>query len=175
MKTNIHLTVALFLLGGFLLGGCGFQPLYGDRSVSGGLQAGVEDHFANIAIANIPDREGQFLRNILTDRLHARGRPETADFVLSIDPIREREISTGILTDATATRGQLNLDTRLRLIDRKGNETVLDLPLRSIASYNILSSQYSTVVAEDDARERALKDLATQIVTQVSLYLNRQS
>ena len=48
----------------FICGACGFQPVYG---VNKHQATGVEQFMAATEIANIPDREGQILRNHLID------------------------------------------------------------------------------------------------------------
>ena len=55
------------------LAACGFQPLYGQRSVSGGS---ISQEFSTIRIMPIAERTGQMLYNELRDRLNPRGKAE---------------------------------------------------------------------------------------------------
>ena len=47
----------------FQISACGFSPLYGTASQS--MNAAAEAELNRIAIAIIPDRDGQYLRNAL--------------------------------------------------------------------------------------------------------------
>ena len=61
----------------------------------------------------------------------------------------------------------------MTLIERASGEVVLNHDLTSITSYNILGSEFSTRVSEENTRLNALNDLARQIELQASLYLHR--
>lgn len=153
-----------------LLTACGFEPLYGGRDAG---RAGAEDILAQIDIANIPDREGQYLRNALIDRFYRHGRPSDPLYTLQISPVRETLTDLDITKSSDATRGQLRLSTHMALIERASGKTVLTRDLTSITSYNILGNEFSTRVSEENTRLNALNDLARQIELQTSLYLRR--
>ena len=154
----------------FLLTACGFHPVYG---VNKHTSIGVEEKLAATQINTIPDREGQFLRNALIDRFYRAGRPINPAYTLSIDPIRESKRDLDITIDADATRGQLRLTTTMRLDDQSTGETLLERQLVSITSYNILASEFTNRVSEQNTRENALRDLAEQIENQIALYFKR--
>ena len=124
-------------------------------------------------IGNIPDREGQYLRNALIDRFYRSGRPVNAAYDLDIDRITETLVDLDITKSSDATRGQLKVQTRLKLIGRASGSVVLERDVRSITSYNILGSEFATRVTEDNARTNALDDLARQIEMQLNLYFKR--
>lgn len=153
-----------------LLSACGFHPVYGVNKYTA---VGVETKLENIEIGNIPDREGQFLRNALIDRFYRGGRPVNPAYSLSIDPIEESLTDLDITKTADATRGQLQLQTRMRLTRNSDSAELLQRTLRSTTSYNILSSEFATRVTEQNARENALSDLARQIELQIDLYFKR--
>lgn len=151
----------------WVLAACGFSPVYGDRKGSDNAALAAYDQ---LEIANIPDRDGQRLRNNLIDRLYRNGRPAETRYLLKITPLVERRFDLDITKAADATRGQLRLSSQLVLIDQRTGQTVLERPLLSITSYNILGSEFTNRVAEDNARENAIEDLARQIETQLSLF-----
>lgn len=155
----------------FVLTACGFHPMYGKNKYT---PVGVEDKLALVEIGNIPDREGQHLRNALIDRFYRDGRPQNPKFLLSIRPVRERLVDLDITKTSDTTRGQLRLDTTMTLRNAQTHEVLLSRKLRAITSYNILANEFSTRVAEDNARLNALNDLARQIEQQVNLYLKRE-
>ena len=134
---------------------------------------GVEEKLAQIDIGNIPNREGQYLRNALIDRFYRDGRPQSVLYTLAIAHIDEDLIDLDITKSSDATRGQLRLDAVMKLKDNKTGETVLSRKLHAITSYNILNDEFSTRVSEDNARINALDDLARQAEMQINLYLKR--
>jgi hypothetical protein len=52
--------------------GRGFHAVYGSH---GGSDSPVAEQLNQVAIDNIPDRQGQMLRNALIDRMYGKGRP----------------------------------------------------------------------------------------------------
>lgn len=158
----------LFLLTLLFLGACGFSPLYGTHGDNA-----VKYHFDSVFIGNIPDREGQYLRNALIDRLYGHGRPADPQYRLEIAKITTRKQDLDVTKSSAATRAQLRLSTKITLYDSKTGEVLLKRDLLAVTSYNILQSQFTTRVSEDDAQRSALDDLARQIEQQLALYFNR--
>ncbi len=161
MKNFIFISIAL------LLTACGFHPVYGVNKYT---PVGAETKFGQIDIANIPNREGQFLRNELMDRFYRSGRPENTQYILQIAPIRETKRELDITIDSNTTRAQLKLATSLQLIDKSAGKPVLVRKLQSTASYNVLGSEFANRVSEQTTRENVLEDLARQIELQLALY-----
>lgn len=155
-----------------VLTSCGFEPMYGNVRFNEPTpqEAAIEAQLENIAIGNIPDREGQILRNALIDRFYRNGRPQNPSYTVEVAKIHETKTDLDITKESDATRAQLRLDATVTLRDNQGN-TVLTRDLTSIGSYNILTSEFATRVSEDNMRENALNDLARQIELQVVLYL----
>lgn len=165
----IFIFLRIFMSACFILAlaACGFQPLYGTQSAKT-----VTAQFDRIKIANIPDREGQILRNLLIDRLYQNGVPTDPAYTLSFDPVKERITDLDITKSADATRAQLRLDTTMKLSDQAGT-VLLERPLMAITSYNKLQSHFTTRVSENAARESALGELARKAETQLALYFER--
>ncbi|PCJ01762.1 MAG: hypothetical protein COB14_03375 [Alphaproteobacteria bacterium] len=155
------------------LSACGFEPIYGTHMQSNAGQESVQSQLAQVSINGIPDREGQFLRNALIDKFYRDGHPQNPRYTLQIEPINESTVDLDITKSSDATRAQLHLKTSMRLIDEGTGEIVLTRSLRSIASYNVLTSEFATRVSAQNTRENALNDLARQIELQISLYLRR--
>ena len=59
------------------------------------------------------------------------------------------------------------------LVDGVTGQPVLERALSTITSYNVLGSQFSTRVTEQNARDNGLNDLSRQIEQAVVLYMNR--
>lgn len=166
-KTTLVAFCALILLSA---AGCGFRPLYGTAGPDAGAAATRLDA---VSIGNIPNREGQYLRNALIDRFYRSGEPADPAYILTVAPVRERLTDLDITKSSDATRGQLRLETHIRLSDGPTGNPLLSRDLTAITSYNILNSRFTTRVAEDNARLNALDDLARQIEAQLALYFQR--
>lgn len=173
-KTRSFLSLPSFLLlliSSLFLPSCGFHPQYGVNKYT---SHGAEEHLALVHIEGIPDREGQYLRNALIDRFYRDGRPDKVAYMLNVEDIKESLIDLDITKDSDSTRGQLRLSTRMKLHKATSGELLLDRNLHAVTSYNILGSEFANRVAEQNARENALDDLAGQIELQIVLYLKRQ-
>lgn len=164
-------TLSLLIICLFFISACGFSPLYGKNSAANNTT--IKSNLSAISIAIIPNREGQFLRNALIDNFYIDGYPSNPQYNLSFSPILERISDFDITINSEATRRQLRLTTNMVFSDAGTNNVLLKRSLSAITSYNVLESEYSTVVTEQSAREAALNDLARQIEQQLSLYLNR--
>ncbi|HYE49835.1 MAG TPA: LPS assembly lipoprotein LptE [Azospirillaceae bacterium] len=154
------------------LGGCGFKPVYGTGASAPVQGQGVQAALAQVSIDVIPDRNGQVLRNLLIDRFYGQGRPENPDYRLAVALTAAKE-DLGIRKDATATRARVRLVADYQLIDTKTGKTLYRTFSRAIVSYNLLEAQYATLVAEQNAYERALTELSEDIRTRLSLYFQR--
>ena len=154
-----------------LLTACGFSPMYGNNASTN--NASIKSNLDQITIAIIPNREGQFLRNLLIDRFYNNGYPATPLYDLKVSTIRENVVDFDITIDSDATRRQLTLTTKMALIDAQSKQSVLTRDISAITSYNVLESEYSTIVTEQSAREAALNEIARQIELQIALHLKR--
>lgn len=146
----------------FIVTACGFSPVYGPKDKT------VLVAMNNVAISNIPDRNGQILRNHLIDRLYIKGRPSNPTSRLSVS-IRAEESDLAIQKDATASRRELALWAHYSLRTFKGKELVKGTA-HSIVSFSKLEAQYGTVTAQRNAYSRALKEASEQITNRLALY-----
>lgn len=160
--------LALVLLGP-ALAGCGFRPVYGNYSAV--AMSGAD--LGQVAIEPIGDRNGQVLRNLLIDRFYADGRPADPSHRLQIRLAATTE-DLGIRRDATATRARLRLVADYELLDTSTGQTAYRSFSRAVVSYNLLEAQYATLVAEQDAYERGLTELAEDIRTRIALFFTRE-
>jgi len=150
---------------------CGFRPLYAPPDEDTKIQGVYAfDALQRVVIANIPDREGQYLRNALVRLLHPKGRRGEALLILNIT-LSESTSSLAVQRSAEATRANLTVKSNFQLyrVDG-GNEIHSDL-VTSSSGYNIFRSEFQTLMAEKGARERALDDLAQQIRIRLAAYL----
>lgn len=153
------------LLALVLLTACGFEPIYGPHSGNGE----TADILNQVAIDNIPDRQGQMLRNDLIDRMYGKGRPRKPLYRLKIT-LQTTVQDLAIQANATSTRSLRDTTANYSLIDSNGKE-VLSGSAHSLTSFNKLSDQYGSLAASEGGLERTIKEVSEQIVNRISLYL----
>ncbi len=159
------MTVLLF---SFFLAACGFRPLYQNtNTLSGGATP-----LQQVWIANIPDHSGLRLRNALTDRFYHSGAPQDPRYALEVK-LAENHRNVIIDKDDSTTRRQLVLSAEYRLLERATRRVLDSGSLRASSAYNILPSQYTTLVTEDAARMNALNDLADKITLRLATILEQ--
>ena len=147
------------------LAACGFQPMYGDA-------AKKTTQTERISIEDIPDRDGQYLRNALLDRIGTDGESR---YSLSVDKMTKKVTDMALRRDATYTRGQMEIGADITLVDRQTGQTVLTRHVHSFGGYNELDNQFATNVSEQAQTENMLQDLASSIITEVDLYFTRSN
>jgi LPS-assembly lipoprotein len=161
------------IIGCFVLVSCGFQPLHTVQDPKVNNQTALVGN--NIEISNIPNRSGQYLRNVLIDNMYLSGYPQNARYRLDVSKLSENITRLGVRRDASSTRAQMKISADIKLYDKHLGQTVLNRSFRTTNSFNILDSQYSTRVSEQYARDRALEDIAKQITTEMALFSHRRA
>jgi len=152
------------------LGACGFQPLYGENA--GGARTDVE--LAQIQVMEIDyDRTGQDVYNALIERLSPGGEPAAPDYQLRVT-LRERREGVAIERDASITRYNYQLLAHYSLVDMRSGNVIHEGDSRSIASYNVVDSQFATLMAQRDAEERAATELSEDIKLRLAIFFDRQ-
>lgn len=151
------------------LAGCGFEPLYGEREAA----ASVESLLEQVSVAPIADRTGQLLRIELTNRITPT-TPPPAQYNLRVT-LTEGKENLAVRRDATATRANLTITASYTLRPSGTNEVLTSGSIRSVNSYDILTSDFATLAAEADARRRATRDIADAIVDRLAIFLARNA
>ena len=148
------------------LAGCGFHPLYG------GHTAGEYDpRLAAIKVNPIENREGQLLELALREKLNPRGALLATRYTLKVTLTLSRA-DLGIQRNATSTRSEINAAASYSL---SGDGTSVTGSSRTVSAFNLQDDAWAATVAEKDARERAIQDLADAIYMQLSLWSQRQT
>lgn len=150
----------------FSLAACGFQPLYG----TGGARKAVAPQLAQVHVPIIYDAQGQQFRNALLDRMPPPAA--TQRYQLNVG-LLETKVGIAISRDATVTRQQLRTNATANLMDRSNNQIVWKQEIFATSGYNVLGSQFSTLVGEEDARKRNLEDLSERLTGMLALYFER--
>ncbi len=152
------------LMAATFLAACGFQPLY-----SGGKGGHMATELGSIKIERIADRSGQQLRNHLLDKLTPYGQPARARYGLKVT-MREGISGLAVKKSEVATRANLNVGASFSLTERATAEVLFTGTSSVVASFNILSSDFSTLIAEKGARSRAISDVAGDIQQRLAAY-----
>ncbi|WDI32783.1 hypothetical protein PUV54_06180 [Hyphococcus flavus] len=151
MSWRILAACAFFVL----LPACGFQPIYA-------TQEGSAPVIRQVEVVSIAAPES--LVSTLTDALNARMPPQRGveqRYALYLQT-RERAERLAVQIDATVTRYNYRLIGRYTVLDRETGERFRGVA-RAVTSYNIVSSQYSTLFAERKAVEKAAQQLSEEI------------
>ncbi len=150
------------------LSGCGFQPLYAtdDHAAGGDAAPGLR----NVAVSSItaPEDIELVVTRAFARRTAASEDRAEYDLLLKADEQAER---LAVQTDASVTRYNYRLVGNYTLIERAGGAQYTGRVV-SIASFNVVDSQYSTLYAEDSAREKAAARLVEDIERDILLKLS---
>jgi LPS-assembly lipoprotein len=147
------------------LSGCGFTPLYGRHDSGGNVSLALNE----VAVATIPERRGQMLRNAIIDRLYQNGTSATPRYDLTIG-LEQTNADLGVRRDATSARTQIILTARYSLNQRDNGTMILSGIAKTSVSYNKLDAQYATLTARENAETRALHEVSEQIINRLALH-----
>ncbi len=148
---------------------CGFEPLYSRKAP---VNASAE--MASIRILPIEDRIGQIMQNHLLDLLNPHGRPRKPRYTLEIK-LSESSGNIAVSKESFATRANYTLSATFTVFDSVTKKNAIGGTERVVTSYNILESDYATQVAENDARDNALRQAAFNIQNQIAALFKTRS
>lgn len=162
---------AMVFLVGLLVGGCGFEPVYGERTGGGG---GAQDRLAEVNVLLMPERSGQLLRQALQSRLErggagaARRYDLSVQFAISGEPI-------GIQRDNSTSRLRLIGTANWSLYAQDAQRsTIASGTAREVDAFNIISQQIFAAELANSAVQRRMADaVADQIVLQLASHFAR--
>ena len=162
--------VAASILIAGLLAGCGFEPLYGRNSFGGPIVPQLNA----ITIAPANDRNGQLLRNELIDRLRLDGPADHPLYALQLQ-VQEVQAPIIVTRQETVTRYNMTLTATYFLQDLRSGKLVTSGQVTSLSAFNLLRADFANLIAEQDARARAARELSEQIRTRLALYFTRDT
>jgi LPS-assembly lipoprotein len=146
-----------------VLAACGFQPIYGSKGTPG----------TQIEVGIIKDRQGQQLRNFLLDRINPGGPPQSPNYTLTVVLTSGKEF-LAFRKSQFSTRVNLNF---IAVFNLKGKNQYLGENFSGTSkitvSYNILSSHFATLAAEENASTRAVKELSADISNRIAAFVRR--
>ncbi len=160
---------AAFLIVLFGLTACGFRPLYG-----GGPNSPRRLELSQIEITPINSKLGVDLRNELIDRLTPDGEPTYPQYRLDL-VLHEYREGLGIQKDTSVTRWNYQLSADYRLLDLGTGKVITRGTASTMASYSVVDSQFATLTAENDAKQRASVDLGDQLELRLALFFQQHA
>jgi len=155
------------ILAGMLLTGCGFSPVYREDSSNS-----VRQYLAQIEVAQIDGYRGLQLRNRLNEKTSPTGVVDVPRFRLSVS-LKSSTEAVLILLDNTVTRQNLRMNASFTLIDLSSGEMVFKGNSVSVGSYNVVNTEFATISAEDNAAERAVREIGEEIFDLLVVHFNR--
>jgi LPS-assembly lipoprotein len=151
------------------LAACGFHPLYQNTNTLAGGTSILDTVWIDI----IPDANGVYLRNALIDRFYHNGMPADPKYQLHVT-ITEDSRNLAIKKNDTTSRAQLVIRASYTLKDRATDRILETAETRAVSSYNVLNSQYTTLVTQGEARNAALTELADKLTTRTAVLLEQK-
>lgn len=163
---------AVFALGAALmLGACGFRPLYGKAAMpDGALETFARIEIAPVEATNDSDEIGMLVADALDAALHGAGQSGATAYRLELKLSDERR-GLAIQDDTSITRYNYRLSAKWRLTETGKDTPMAEGNASATASYNVVDSQYATLIARNDAERRAALEIAEQIKLRLALAL----
>lgn len=187
---KIAFTGTALAASGTLLAACGFRPLYGQASTTPNSGATVDAHLAGIRVkapvwersaspydaggdAKYDARTSQILHNALRDSLNPYGQPATGAQAYNLSIELSEKASATLASDVgDIDRYNLVLNAHFFLGDANGNEILLE-DIAAIAAFAVVKDPYLDIIARNDARERAARQLAELLKFRLSAHFSQ--
>jgi LPS-assembly lipoprotein len=132
----------------------------------------MRQELGNIQVSAIEDRIGREVRNNLINRLTPFGAAEEPQYRLDV-ALEQLTTPLAIQLDDRITRFNLTLSASFSLVDLESGTAVYADNVRAVGSYNVVDSEYATVVSEQDAGERAAREISNEIEALLVVFFRR--
>jgi LPS-assembly lipoprotein len=150
-----------------MLAGCGFHPLYAPR--------GPRDWDPDLAAINvlpISNRPGQILALALREYLNPGGVSVEKRWDLQTG-LRVTRTDLGIQTNATATTSEITVYAIYQISEHNGR-VIYSSTSSAVGSFDQVNDAYATQVAADSARDRAIREVADEMVLRLAIFVRDQ-
>jgi len=152
------------------LAGC-FQPMYADRSITGGSGPNLREAMRDVEVVAVDGRLGQELRNdIIFELTGGAGNPAGAPYKLNMTV---SNTSFNAIIDATSGLAQtetVSLDVNYKLKDVANDKVVLSDKAIARVTIDRTAQRYARVRAVRDAENKAAKIVAEQMRARVASF-----
>ncbi len=160
------IAVALAVLVTLGLSSCGFRPV-------GQQQVVQTASFSQVFVLPIANREGQLLRNALTQRFNPYGEPSDPRYHLRAQ-LSLATRSLGVRAEGDTTRAQRVMTLSYDLINALDGNVLDAGTLVEHVSYNVADYEYLDDFALESAHQRGIEALAEQLERRLALFFQRQ-
>ena len=133
-----------------------------------------DEELRAIRVAPISERIGQRLALALRQSLNPTGEPTPQRYLLRTT-LQTVRLDLGVQTQGFGTRGRLDAYGGFYLSDSKSGAQLFSASSHVSESFDILANEYSNVVAEDDARTRAVEEMRRDIVSRLTVFLRNRA
>jgi LPS-assembly lipoprotein len=155
----------------FVLNACGFEPVHAKRTSQGATQGGLEQ--IQVVVQD-DSRLGQLLKAELEDQLNPDYLPAQKTHILTIS-LTESIIGAFINPDGTASRNNVNYVTNYALTPVGETASIAKGSISRVSSYNVSErADYATYVSEQDAKKRAILEIARAYKLRLANVLARE-
>ncbi len=149
--------------------GCGFHPLYGSNLEYGGAR----EVFSSVYVDPIEgERVGYDLRNSLIDNLNGAAKPAEARYRLKVT-VSQYLQGIAVANNAAVTRYNYTLDVNFELSDIHSNKVLKSGIEQTLSAYDVVTSPYATLVAQQAAQRRGAQDIADRISIELSTFFDK--
>lgn len=150
-----------------LVAACGFQPLYGDH------RAADAQWLASIEVEHSKERLNQLLAIAIEDAVNPKGMRVAPQFRLE-PTVEMQEYPFATNLDGSVSRFVVDVKSNYQLIRLVDSKVVDSGMLHRTTSFNVSDNDdYATFIASEDARERAMKEIAEQYRFKLRGYFDR--
>lgn len=147
--------ILAFLMPIFLLSACGFEPLHGRN-----YQQQNSAILAAVQVKTQGGILGELLRAEIEDGINPDYRYLAPAYVLDIT-YTELDNPLFINLDGTSERGEIRYDSDYTFTRLSDNKVIHKGKVRRVGSYNSsLTASYAAYVSREDARKRAIVEMA---------------
>ena len=153
--------IGLAALGAVGLTACGFTPLYS--------QPGLVDNLAVVDVIAPQGRAGFLMKESLDDAL-ARNRAAPPRYRMRLQ-IGEARYPRGVRVDNVATRYEYVMTAAYQLTDLSSGAVAKTGSVRVELTYDSADQPYASIIAQQDAEERAADEAARRIQLELAAWL----
>ena len=167
MSNPGRMLISLAATAAQLLSGCGWTPLYADvdEPATRNCERSRSIRFLNGSASDS--------KSLCAIRSTQPANDDTTRYRLATTLVSLCNL--GIQSQGLATLGQLDATATFRLIDLQTGGILLINTVHVANSFDLNPNQYSTIVGEDDAAVRSVAELDQEIVTRLTLFMQRRA
>lgn len=162
------------------ISGCGFEPLYVEKTTEGNLwyynnqfDTDIVYEMSQVKIEGASDRIGQLVKNELIDNLTPHGVPKNAKYFLKLEPIAANRTEQALRDDITATREKVQYTLKYSLWSKEKGSLISGKSWVFL-SYDLLDNPYSTTMDKKKVEKDGAKILANDISLRLGAYFHSQ-